>query len=78
MTGERRFSNTFATGEAAHAFESHVRGAALEAGLSVGPGGVEDLGLGANRVRLTLSGEREALDRFAAEPHGGIRLEPAG
>ena len=36
MAVERRFSNLFPTGEEAHAFETAVRGAALEAGLSVG------------------------------------------
>lgn len=76
MTVERRFSNLFPTGEEAHAFDSAVRGAALEAGLSVGPGSVTDRGLPGYDVLTVLSGEPEPLDRFAAERHEGTRLEP--
>lgn len=76
MTVERRFSNLFPTGEEAHAFETAVRGAALEAGLSVGPGGVTDRGLPGHDVLTVLSGDPEALDDFAAERHDGTKLEP--
>ena len=75
MVVERRFSNMFSTGEAAHAFETAVRGAALEAGLSVGPCEVIDRGLPGNEVLVMLSGEPEGLDRFAAERHVGTMLE---
>ncbi len=78
MTIERRFSNLFPTGESAHAFEAAVRGAALEAGLSVGPGGVTDRGLPGLDVLVVLSGEAAAVDRFSAELHDGTRLEPLG
>lgn len=78
MAVERRFSNLFPTGEDAHAFETAVRGAALEAGLSVGPGGVTDRGLPGHEVLTVLTGEPDAMDRFAAERHEGTRLKPLG
>ena len=78
MTIERRFSNLFPTGEDAHAFETAVRGAALEAGLSVGPGGITDRGLPGLDVLTIVTGEAEAVDRFAAELHDGTRLKPLG
>lgn len=78
MTVERRFSNLFPTGEDAHAFETAVRGAALEAGLSVGPGGVTDLGLPGLEVSTVLTGGAAEIDRFAADLHDGTRLEPLG
>ena len=78
MAVERRFSNLFPTGEEAHAFETAVRGAALEAGLSVGLGGVVDRGLPGSEVLTVLTGEPGAIDRFAAERHGGTKLEALG
>lgn len=78
MAVERRFSNLFPTGEDAHAFETAVRGAALESGLSVGPGGVTDRGLPGLEVLTVVAGEAAAVDRFAAELHDGTRLEPLG
>ncbi|RYC32368.1 hypothetical protein D3273_08215 [Lichenibacterium minor] len=77
MAIERRYSNLFPTGEAAHAFETAVRGAALEAGLSVGPGGTTDKGLPGVEVLTVLTGDAAGIERFAAEPHDGTRLEPA-
>lgn len=76
MAIERRYSNLFPTGEGAHAFETAVRGAALEAGLSVGPGGVTDRGLPGLEVLTILTGDAADIARFAAEPHDGTRLEP--
>lgn len=76
MPVERRFSNLFPTGEGAHAFETAVRGAAIEAGLSVGPGELIDRGLPGHDVITILSGEPDAIDRFAAELHDGTRLAP--
>lgn len=76
MTVERRFSNLFPKGEDAQAFETAVRGAALEAGLSVGPGGVTDQGRPGLAVLTVLTGSAAEIDRFAAELHDGTRLEP--
>ena len=78
MTIERRFSNLFPTGEDAHAFETAVRGAAIEAGLSVGPGGVTDKGLPGLAVLTIVTGEAAAVDRFAAGLHDGTQLKPLG
>jgi hypothetical protein len=78
MRVERRFSNLFPTGEDAQAFETAVRGAAIEAGLSVGPGGITDRGLPGLDLLTVLAGEAAAVDRFAAELHDGTRLEPLG
>lgn len=77
MQIERRFSNMFRTGEAAHAFETQVKGAAIEAGLSLGPDGIEDLGLPGIVVRLTVSGDSETLDRLAERSFDGTTLEPS-
>ncbi len=77
MIVERRYSNRFVEGEEAHAFEQHVKGAAIEAGLSVGPCGVEEMGWLGSDAHLSLSGDGAALDRFAAQLHQGVRLVSA-
>ena len=77
MMVERRFANRFLRGEEAHAFEVAVRGAALDAGLSVGPGGTEDEGRLGSVVTMVLLGEAAALDGFAKALHDGTRLAPA-
>ncbi len=77
MTVERRYSNRFSKAEEAHAFEQHVTGAALDAGLSVGHSEVKDMGWLGCDAHVTLSGDSTALDRFAAELHQGERLKSA-